>query len=626
MIDGSTTEHPEGTQVAGGRSTERAGASAWWRVRPLLQFLADAACWVVALPVVKTLHYAGVHKVPTAQVAIMVGLAVAFQLAIGLSLHLYRGRYKYGSLEELLVLTATVCFTVAAVTLYLAVAGDEVMRRAVPFLAGTFALDLMVAGRTLRRMSLRRRLHTVDDRRLLVVGAGDAASSIVRVLLDAPPGSYRPVALVDDDPSKSNYRIQGVRVEGTIADLPAVIRKVRPDAVLFAIPSRMAEHIRVVNDMCREADLPLYMLPRVADMFTQPMASDIRPVSEDDLLGRDAADIDYAAVAQYIQGRRVLVTGAGGSIGSELCRQLAQLGPARLVMLDRDESALAAVQLSIEGRTTLDSDSLVLADIRDADRVNEVFRHHRPQVVFHAAALKHLAMLEQAPGEAWKTNVFGTHHVLAAAAEVGTDHFVNISTDKAANPISVLGLSKRVTERLTASMAFDATATGKYVSVRFGNVLGSRGSVLTIFSEQVARGGPITVTHPDVTRFFMTVQEAVRLTIYAGAIGSSGEVLVLDMGEPVRILDVATRFARQRVPSIPIEFTSLRKGEKLHEELFADGEDDTRMVHPLVSHVQAAPLTIATVSDMFERPRLSMRDRLEQLVSLGMPVREPLEW
>ena len=390
--------------------------------------------------------------------------------------------------------------------------------------------------------------------------------------------------------------------------------------VLLAIPSGGPELVRRVDALCRSNGLRLLVLPHVRDLFGEVLLSDIRPVADGDLLGRAPADIAPGDMAHYVRGRRVLVTGAGGSIGSELCRQLAQLGPARLVMLDRDESALAAVQLSIEGRTTLDSDSLVLADIRDADRMREVFRHHRPQVVFHAAALKHLAMLEQAPGEAWKTNVFGTHHVLAAAAEVGTDHFVNISTDKAANPISVLGLSKRVTERLTASMAFDATASGKFVSVRFGNVLGSRGSVLSIFAEQVARGGPITVTHPDVSRYFMTVQEAVRLTIYAGAIGSSGEVLVLDMGEPVRILDVATRFARQRVPSIPIEFTNLRKGEKLHEELFADGEDDTRMVHPLVSHVQATPLAINAVTEMFEQPRLSLRDRLDQLVALGMPA------
>lgn len=618
MTTGSTTED---TTPSDGSTTERAGALARGRVRPLLQFLADAACWVVALPVVKALHNAGVRPISWSHTFKLMALVVALHLVIGLAVNLYRGRYKYGSLEELMVVTATVCFTVTASTLAMVSADAAVWRRTVPFMAGALALNLMVGGRTVRRVSLRRRLFSAEDRQLVVVGAGDAAGGIVRVLLDAPPGSYRPIALLDDDPAKQHYRIQGVRVAGTIADLPDVVGRLQPDAVLYAIPSQPAGHLRMVNEMCRSLDVPLFVLPPVGDMFTQPMASDIRPVSDADLLGRESADIDHEAVAQYIRGRRVLVTGAGGSIGSELCRQLAELGPARLVMLDRDESALAAVQLSIEGRTSLDSDSLVLADIRDADRMFEVFRHHRPQVVFHAAALKHLAVLEQAPGEAWKTNVFGTHHVLAAAAEVGADHFVNISTDKAANPISVLGLSKRVTERLTASMAFDPlSAAGRYVSVRFGNVLGSRGSVLTIFAEQVERGGPITVTHPEVTRYFMTVQEAVRLTIYAGAIGSSGEVLVLDMGEPVRILDVAKRFAQQRVPALPIEFTALRKGEKLHEELFATGEDDTRLVHPLVSHVQVTPLTFESVQQVFAGTDRDLRGRLEQLAVLGQPA------
>jgi FlaA1/EpsC-like NDP-sugar epimerase len=295
-------------------------------------------------------------------------------------------------------------------------------------------------------------------------------------------------------------------------------------------------------------------------------------------------------VANYITGRTVLVTGAGGSIGSELCRQLAMFQPAQLIMLDRDESGLHAVQLSIEGRALLSSPGLVLADIRDLGRMHEIFSEYRPQVVFHAAALKHLPLLETAPEEAWKTNVLGTRNVLAAAQASGVERFVNISTDKAADPSSVLGYSKRVTERMTASVP--SSATGTYVSVRFGNVLGSRGSVLTAFRAQAETGGPITVTHPDVTRYFMTIAEAVRLTVYAGAIGTTGEVMVLDMGEPVRIFDVAARFARLQTPPLG---TGLRPGEKMHEDLMGDAEIGERRVHPLVTHVQVPPLpTTAT--------------------------------
>ncbi len=255
------------------------------------------------------------------------------------------------------------------------------------------------------------------------------------------------------------------------------------------------------------------------------------------MLGRNQLDTDIDSIAEYLTGRRVLVTGAGGSIGSELCRQIHRFEPAELMMLDRDESALHSVQLSIHGRALLDSDDVILCDIRDLDAVRTVFAQRRPDVVFHAAALKHLPMLEQYPAEAVKTNILGTRNVLDAADLVAVGRFVNISTDKAANPSSVLGYSKRIAERITADRA--RGAEGAYLSVRFGNVLGSRGSVLTSFANQIAHGGPLTVTHPDVTRYFMTIEEACQLVIQAAAIGGPGEALVLDMGQPIKIHDVA---------------------------------------------------------------------------------------
>jgi FlaA1/EpsC-like NDP-sugar epimerase len=292
------------------------------------------------------------------------------------------------------------------------------------------------------------------------------------------------------------------------------------------------------------------------------------------LLGR--APIVTDTDGSYLAGRRVLVTGAGGSIGSELCRQIIAWHPSELIMLDRDESALHAVQLSLRGRALLDDPSVVLADIRDRRNILNVFRERQPEIVFHAAALKHQPLLEQYPGEAVKVNVWGTATVLRAAADCGAEMLVNISTDKAADPTCVLGGSKRLAERLTAWHA-----PRRCLSVRFGNVLGSRGSVLDAFRAQAVAGLPLTVTHPDVTRYFMTVDEAVRLTVHAGAIGHPGEVLVLDMGEPVRIADLA----RRRFPGAILSYTGLRPGEKLHEDLLGSGEVDVRPTHPLIMQV-----------------------------------------
>jgi FlaA1/EpsC-like NDP-sugar epimerase len=564
--------------------------------RPLRQAAADAGVWVIAVPLTTLLRYdLDTAQIDWSGVAVGTAFAVLGQLAIGYSFGLYRRRFKYASFDELIALASTVLVVGSTLSVLVWLPNAAQLPRSVPILATGLAITGGVALRGLRRMWRIRNSRPERATPIVVVGAGDAAHDIVRSLLAFPDGPYRPVAMVDDDPLKAKLRTQGVRVEGVIDELGAVARRTGAVAVLFAIPSAGGSLVRRVNDLALAAQLPLFVLPPVRDMFATPMASDIRPVTEEDLLGRETADIDPEAVAHYITGKRVMVTGAGGSIGSELCRQLARFEPAALIMLDRDESGLHAVQLSIEGRAMLDTPNLVLADIRDTDRLREVFELHRPHVVFHAAALKHLTLLEQAPAEAWKSNVCGSQNVLEAARAVGTERFVNISTDKAADPTNVLGYSKRLTERLTADMARQASGEGSYVSVRFGNVLGSRGSVLTSFRAQAEGGGPITVTDPDVTRYFMTVQEAVRLTVYAGAIGASGQVMVLDMGQPVRILDVAKRFAAQQEPPLEIVFTGLRAGEKLHEDLIGEHETDQRPVHPLISHVDAAPIAFHVV-------------------------------
>jgi FlaA1/EpsC-like NDP-sugar epimerase len=365
-------------------------------------------------------------------------------------------------------------------------------------------------------------------------------------------------------------------------------------AVIVAITAVSASTMRRIIKDADTAGISVKVLPPLSQLVGgQVHVADIRDIDLEDLLGRHEIDINVEEIAGYLSGRTVLVTGAGGSIGSELCRQIARFGPKRLYLLDRDESALHALELMLYGRALMTHETSVLADIRDAVRIRQVFEDVRPDVVFHAAALKHLPVLERHPEEAVKSNVWGTWNVLEAAVATGVSRFVNISTDKAADPISILGYSKRVAERLTSYVAVHEDRA--FLSVRFGNVLGSRGSVVTTFQDQISRGAPITVTDPRVTRYFMTVQEACQLVIQAAARGHRGDTLVLDMGEPVSIEEVARTLAVHAGRPAVIAYSGLRRGEKLNEALFAESEQPRPGGHPLVSAVDVPPLSPAAV-------------------------------
>jgi FlaA1/EpsC-like NDP-sugar epimerase len=524
--------------------------------------------------------------------AVLGGVPTIFVVVTGcgLAAGLYRHRYLRGSRDEVRAVIIAGVLTAGCLTgIGLAFGGGRwVLPGTVLYAA--FVVAVMLGARYVNfAVRLRPRRPAPTAEKIIVFGAGEAGVQLIGRLAAQPGGAYRPVAILDDDPLKRRLRIHGVPVSGGRARLAEVAASTGARVLVIAIAGRSGRVIRDLTEAAEGCGLVPKVIPSVLELLTGGARIEgVRDPRISDLLGRPAATIDVAAVREYVAGKRVLVTGAGGSIGAELCRQLHKLGPAYLIMLDRDESALHAVQLALYGRALFDSDETVLADIRDRRRMREVFDRFRPDIVFHAAALKHLPLLELWPAEAVKTNVLGTLAVLEAAASCGVQSFVNISTDKAASPISVLGYSKRITERLTASMAAQAGAT--YLSVRFGNVLGSRGSVLTTFLEQLRRGGPVTVTHPDVTRYFMTVEEAVQLVIQAGAVGRPGEALVLDMGEPVRIADVAQRLIEQTDRPIDIEYTGLRPGEKLHEVLLSRGEADLRPMHPLISHVTVPPL------------------------------------
>ncbi len=566
------------------------------RARRLLlgisQPLADALAWSMGLWTANAVRYDFVQgSLLTSGLLTAMAAAAALQLVFGTMGHLYRGRYRYGSFEEVLGVALAAASTAFAVAVLNTLApGGQLVPRSVPFAGGVGALSVMVAVRYAWRLAReRRRLRAGQGEPLLLFGAGEGADQTLTAMLRDPTSRYRPVGLIDDDPAKRRLRLRGVPVLGNREQLAEVAERTGARSLLLAVPSAEGTLVRDVSELAQQADLAMKVLPTVDQLIDGTVGvDDIRDLDVADLLGRRQIELDLDEITGYLTGKRVLVTGAGGSIGSELCRQIARYAPDELIMLDRDESALHAVQLSISGRALLDGDDLVLADIRDIEHMQRIFNERRPQVVFHAAALKHLTLLERFPGESVKSNIWGTFTVLEAAKAVGVTQFVNISTDKAADPISVLGYSKRIAERLTAHVAGEGDGT--YLSVRFGNVLGSRGSVLTAFAAQVAAGGPVTVTDPAVTRFFMTVQEAVQLVIQAAAVGRDGEVLVLDMGAPVSIDDVARRLAAQAPRPVDIVYTGLRPGEKLHEDLLGAGEIDDRPFHPLVSQVDVPAL------------------------------------
>jgi FlaA1/EpsC-like NDP-sugar epimerase len=544
----------------------------------------------------------------------VIPVVILTQALVGYLVGIYRRRWRYGSFDEVAGLLITTTISTALLLVFrLFDRSLNPYPRSVIVIGGFAGVFLMAANRyvwRLAREQLRRPTEQTATK-ILVYGAGEGGIQMVNTLLRNPSSAYLPVGFLDDNPTTHRLSISGVPVIGGRDNLAEARTKTGATTLLIAIPSADSSLINDISSRAQKLGMDVKIVPPVQNLHERPLnPGDIRDLSDEDLLGRRKIHTDLQQISDYIVNRRVLVTGAGGSIGSELCRQLARFNPAELIMLDRDESALHELQLSIHGRALLDTPQTVLADLRDAATINHIFESRRPEVVFHAAALKHLPLLERYPLEAYQTNVIGTATLLQAAKNVNVQVFVNISTDKAANPISILGYSKRIAERLTAYFGAN-TPDGKYISVRFGNVLGSRGSVLMSFRDQIEKGGPVTVTHRGVTRYFMTISEAVQLVFQAGAIGSSGEVLVLDMGEPVSIYDVAMQLVRNSQKSVSIEIVGLRSGEKVHEELFGTGEVDTRPEHPLISHVPVSPVNRDVLVPTPQDPRAFMIDLAE---------------
>jgi len=565
----------------------------------------------------------------------VVALIVAIELSTFVIFGFYNRWWRYVSTRDMWGAARGVTAASAITYLVLYAFPPTHTSRLPHSIAGVDFLLLLafVAGsRLLARTLIERPVGglVAHGKEVLIIGAGDAGQLMVREMQRNRQLHYTPIGFVDDDPRKRGDRIHGVRVLGTTADLAHVLRDNRPDEVLIAIPSAPGDVRQRIVETCRAENVPVKTLPGLHELISGDLnlAGQIRPVQVEDVLGRQQVEVDLHLVASYVQGRVVMVTGAGGSIGSELCRQLVRLGVAQLVLVDKGEEALFDIERELIDERDFTAGNAVLANCGDRPKMREICERHRPEVVFHAAAYKHVGMLESNPLEGVRNNILSTRVLAEVAIEAGVDRFVLISTDKAANPKNVMGQTKAVCEWIVESFALREDVETRFVAVRFGNVLGSSGSVIPIFRRQIERGGPVTVTSPEMTRFFMTIPEAASLVVQAGAMGGRGQVYVLDMGEPVRILDLAKQMIHlsgRDEAEIPIVFTGARPGEKVHEVLWNEGEMVGPTSHPKIMRAARAAIDHDWLDGALgELERLvDEGSSLDVVAKLGAMLKEP---
>lgn len=553
---------------------------------------------------------------------------------------LYRGLWRYTSIVDLQnVIKASSAATAVAALAILFLFRFEGFSRSVFILDWGLTIFLVGGVRIAARVfttnhvgdlfSLRRNSDSKRKarKRLLIIGAGDAGEKFLREILDNPRVHYEPVGFLDDDPRKAGKAIHGIPVLGTVGDIEDL--PVAYDEILIAIPSARGDVMRRVVEACEKTGKRYRTIPKIGELIEGRITvNTIREVSMEDLIGREKVELDVNRIAAFLRGKRVLITGAGGSIGSELVRQIGPYRPESLILMDFSEYNLYRIELDCRRRRLDTTVEACLADIRDRELMMRVFARHKPHVVFHAAAYKHVPMQELHPGEAVKTNVLGTRNVVEAARQNGVTHFVLVSTDKAVRPTNVMGASKRVAEMIVQSA--DRAGETRFMAVRFGNVIGSSGSVIPLFQQQIAQGGPVTVTHPEITRYFMSIPEAAQLILQAGAMGEGGEIFILDMGEPVRIADMARDLIRlnglEPDRDIAIEFIGLRPGEKLYEELITVGEGIVPTGHSKVLVLRGTPGDGETLNASIDRlgdiARGQDTDRLKEALKELIPEYE----
>ncbi|WP_242281623.1 nucleoside-diphosphate sugar epimerase/dehydratase, partial [Bacillus cereus group sp. BfR-BA-01454] len=458
---------------------------------------------------------------------------------------------------------------------------------------------------------------TNDKKRTLIIGAGSAGTMVVRQLQHNKEADLYPIAFVDDDRNKQKLEIYNVPVVGTTNHIQEIVEDNDIEHIIIAIPSLNRGQINEIFEKCRKTKAKTQIVPMLEDLLDGKLAvNEFRDVQVEDLLGREPIQLDDAGIGEKISGKTILVTGAGGSIGSEICRQVMKYKPAKIVLLGHGENSIYTIEMELRN-IYKDKVEIVteIADIQDRDKIFEVIKQHQPYIVYHAAAHKHVPLMERNPKEAIKNNIIGTKNVAEAADTFKVNTFVMVSTDKAVNPTSVMGSTKRMAEMIVQHMG--TVSTTKFVAVRFGNVLGSRGSVIPLFKKQIQKGGPVTVTHPDMVRYFMTIPEASRLVIQAGALANGGEIFVLDMGAPVKIVDLAKNLitlSGYSIEEIGIEFTGMRPGEKLFEELLKDDEVHDEQIYPKIYVGKKKQFDIDIVFDLIREYHHVEEDRLKSLV------------
>lgn len=560
-------------------------------------------------------------------------IVTVIRIGVFLFFRLYQSLWSYSSIPEFFLVIKAVTISTVIVWIF-ALSGQSLGWLPFPtpkaigmidWLLNIIALGGWRFAVRFRREWVISRLNAKNaiKKRLLIVGAGEAGSIIIREIFKELANNYLPIGFIDDDPCKKGHSLHGIPILGTRQDIPRLIKQYEVEEVVIALPSASRQDIREILEICQQATAHILMIPPVTEIINGLVSmKQLRDVQIEDLLGREPVRVDLAAISHYLNKERVLITGAGGSIGSEICRQVANFKPEVLLLLGRGENSIFEIDQELAVVFPQLTKIPIIADIRDRSKLSQVFKTYHPTVIFHAAAHKHVPLMEQAPDEAVKNNIFGTKNLAELADEYNCKRFVLISTDKAVNPTSVMGATKRVAELILQDL--NTRSKTKFMAVRFGNVLGSRGSIIPLFRNQIARGGPVTVTTPEITRFFMTIPEAAQLVIQAGALGQGGEIFILDMGEPVKIVDLARELIRLSgfVPDkdIKIEFTGIRPGEKMYEELLTTDEGLRSTMHQRIFTIQVQGPDFETLNerlkvlfDCLERDRIAIIAQLQKL-------------
>lgn len=524
-------------------------------------------------------------------------------------LSVYRRIWKYATINDNFYILSGV--TASVISLVAAGYFLQVMVPRSVYII-TWILDFIISMgiRLIPKLRLENGFHsskTKSAKDLLIIGAGDAGVLVLKEILKQEIPAYNPIGFIDDDANKHRTKILGLPVLGTRKKLLQVINEKSIHEVLIAMPSASGQVIRDIVEVCSKVHIQVRILPRVYDIINGSISIDlIREVKLEDLLGRDPIKLDLKDIESLLKEKRVLVTGAGGSIGSEICRQVCRYQPQELILLGHDENPIFEIELELENRFPYLKIDSIIADVKDYERIMQVFSRFKPQVVLHAAAHKHVPLMETSPGEAFKNNVIGTKNLAVVADKCGVEAFLFISTDKAVNPTSVMGATKRIAEIIIQDI--NEKSRTRFAAVRFGNVLGSRGSVIPIFQEQIKQGGPLTITHPDMERYFMTIPEAVQLVLQAASMANGGEIFLLDMGQPVKILEMAKDFIRlsgkEPEVEIPIKITGMRPGEKLIEELLTSEEGTTVTRHERIFVAHKQNINIAALATLLNEASL----------------------